>query len=169
MTLWRTAMRAYRSRRIMGSRRRSFMNATIMNAMITANGSAAMIVTFCSDFRPLPSSPVTSSTAAIKPTSTPHTTATQRDGSGRPCCDSVPMTKDAESAPVMKKIEISRISTMLVIKGNGRFSSTPKSTSSGGSTVRPAPFICCSIAVVPKIANQTSEITAGTTMTTETN
>ena len=58
---------------------------------------------------------------------------------------------------------------MLVISGNGRFSSTPKSTSSGGSTERFAPFICCWIAVVPKIANHTSEITAGTTMTTETN
>src|SRR5690606_24517707 len=83
--------------------------------------------------------------------------------------DRVPMTSDDESAPVMKKMAMSRMSPMLVTVEKGRFSSTPNSTSSGGLTMRPAPSICWLIAVVPNIANQISEMTEGTRMTTETN
>src|SRR5690606_27011944 len=101
-------------------------------------------------------------TAATAPVAAPQKTTTQRDGASEPRCDSVPITTDAASAPETKKIATRSITMIDVISVNGRSASTLKVCASGPPSATGTPERAKSIAVPPKIENQSTLTTLGT-------
>src|SRR5699024_11245703 len=87
----------------MGSPRKSLTKATIMTNNTTLNGSADRMVRFCRPDR-TSSPPVSSMTTAMPIIHKPQKTTSSLFGAGLPLEDMVPMTTDAESAGVMKKM-----------------------------------------------------------------
>ncbi len=157
------------SRRTSGSLRRSRASDTHSPTMTTMNGSAAMIVRFCSPVR-ASFWPTTSMTAATAPVSTPQNTTTRLVGSIEPLWESVPMTIEAASAPDTKKMATSTITTTPATAASGKWSSSPNSWASWLAwPARSVPPRCTSMAVPPRMANQIRLTTLGTTMTPPTN
>src|SRR5919106_3952389 len=84
----------------------SALNSDIANPIITKqNGAAAMIAARWSASSP----PVSSSTAATRPVAEPHQIVTARAGSSTPRELSMPITRDAASAPLTKNSATSTI------------------------------------------------------------
>ena len=157
--------------------------------MTMTNGSADTIVMF---LRPLRASagsdpPASSMTAATPPVAVPQKMTERRVGSSAPFSLSAPMTIDAESAPVTKKIAMRMTVTIMRITetapGSGSapsmskrmrsklMSGAPSTMYASASTV-PSPRSARSwmpIAPPPKIANHSSEMTDGTSRTPVTN
>ena len=90
--------------------------------MITSmNAPPTMITRVCRAVRPArrSSPPDHSSTEATAPWATPQKITSQRLGSSSPCWLSMPITIEAESAPVMKKIAMRKIASTTVIDDRG--------------------------------------------------
>ena len=85
-----------------------------------------MITSVCS----APSPPENSSTPATAPWATPQKTTSQRIGSSLPCWLSIPITIEAESAPVMKKIATRKTASTTVMLASGYSRSMAKSAPS---------------------------------------
>src|SRR5690606_873093 len=110
------------------------------------------------------------SVTAMPVSERPQTIVTQCDGAGFPRCDIDPMTIDAESALVTKKMTMESIAISDVIAPNGSSASTRKRMSWLSSAAEIAPLVCSShIDVPPKIPNQIRQTNEGTMMTTVTN
>ena len=100
----------------------------------------------------------------------PQKIVTHRDGTGLPCWLIEPITIEAESAEVTKKITIDTRATTLVIAPSGSASSSAKSCASGEpAPLTPAPCVSNHMVVPPTTPNQTRHTADGTTMTTVTN
>ena len=90
--------------------------------MTMTNGLAAKMVMFCRfDRASLP--PVTNRTIAIRAVKIPHIAVTARDAVSRPNWLIVPITVEAESAEVMKKVASRIIAITEVIAPPGMESS----------------------------------------------
>ena len=109
------------------------MNGSLVSALTIAthsapststNGDAAMIVRFCRLLSAVSGSPSrrpgSSMRIATAAVSAPHSTTSHRLGSSAPFSDMPAMTIEAESAPVMKKIEMRTIATndRMVVNGS---------------------------------------------------
>ena len=81
--------------------------------MMITNGLAARIVTFCRLSR-ASSPPESSSATAMRPVIRPHSTVIFLSATSLPFWLMVPITVDAESAEVMKKVD-SRIIAMIEV------------------------------------------------------
>ncbi len=91
-------------------------------------------------------------------------------GSGRPRWVMVPMTTEAESALVTKKMPMTTMASTEVTAVSGSWSKSPKSMDSAPfSTERSAPFFAKNMAEPPKTMNHRMHTEAGTTSTTVTN
>ncbi len=157
--------------------------------MTMTNGRAETIVMFFSPSSASAGSepPAKSITAATAPVAVPQKMTRPLPGSCTPLADRVPMTIDAESAPVTKKIAMRMTVTimrMIAMRfGSGRaprrsnrivsmlMSGSPSTTFASALTV-PSPRSARSwmpMAPPPKIANQMVETTDGTMSTPVTN
>src|SRR5690625_1499335 len=163
------AARAYFWRRIYGSKRSSLAHESIIPITMNANGSAETTMIDCSP--PSASSPPASNRdVATVPSRTPQVIATKRVGFGMPLWLIEPITIDAESAEVTKKITIENIATMEVRVPRGKLFNIAKSMSSGSPEAEMfLPWDSSHIDVPPKIPNQVKHTREGTTMTTVTN
>src|SRR5690625_213352 len=152
-----------------GSNFSSFAHEIMIPITTKANGNAETTMIDCrpeSAFSP----PASRSETATRPSRTPHKIVTHRVGFGLPFWLIDPMTIDAESAEVTKKMMIEIIASTDVIMPRGKLLSIANSMSSG----EPEPEIslpCASshIVVPPKIPNQVKHPIEGTTITTVTN
>ena len=134
--------------------------------MTSMNGPATMITSVCS----APSPPENSSTPATAPWATPQKITSQRIGSSLPCWLSMPMTIEAESAPVMKKIATRNTASTTVMLESGysrsvakRAPSVPSFASTAPRSL--APESCRSNAEPARIENQTNDTRLGTRIT----
>src|SRR5690625_4134828 len=90
---------------------------TIINSMIIAKGSAAIMDAVWSASSPPP--PLNSNTLAVPAIKKPQINLTVNDGFNVPLDVIVAKTYVAESADVTKKIKIRTMATVLVINPNG--------------------------------------------------
>src|SRR5699024_7584606 len=86
--------------------------------MMSTNGEAAIIVMLCR-LSSESASPVVSMITAMAQVRTPHRTVTIGDATRRPRWDMLPITVEAESAEVMKKVASSSIAMMDTPAPNG--------------------------------------------------
>ena len=135
--------------------------ASTMSRMMTENGSAVMMRTFCRASRP----PTMSRTAPRTDSRRPQITFVRLCGSRLPSSEIMPRTNVAESAEVTKNEMMS--STDRIDRGlsRGYWASVPNSTLSVGSEARSAPLIWAEVERVPKVANQMQLKTVGMRMT----
>ena len=172
-----------------GSRRRSLTKAKHRMNMTMAKGSAEMIVMFFRLVSAAPGSspPASSMMAATAPVSTPQNTITRLEGSMRPSVLSEPMTIEAESAPVTKKMPIKTmarramanvtpgVDPKCLIRSNRAPWKSTDGTPSTIVTIEPeAPPDSTALswmlqAVPPKIENQMTVTRGGTRSTPVTN
>src|SRR5699024_4922821 len=147
----------------MTSFRRSFTIANIKKMSTIKNGDAATMVTFCRLFSA--SSPVSSSTRPTAAVRTPQMADSHGVASERPFWDMEPITVDAESAEVMKKVASRIIPITAATEPPGKDCSRLNSSASVDSPEMDVPFWSKWIAVPPKIAYQRVDTPAGTSMT----
>src|SRR5699024_6766894 len=131
------------------------------------NGDAATMVTFCRLFSA--SSPVSSSTRPTAAVRTPQMADSHGVASERPFWDMEPITVDAESAEVIKKVASKIMPTIEATAPPGKDCKRLNSSASVDSPVMDSPDCSKWIAVPPKMANQMVETPAGTNKTPKQN
>lgn len=128
-----------------------------------------MITPVCSALSPSASS----STAAAAPVATPQNTTSHRRGCSSPPEESIPITIEAESAPVTKKMATRNTASVAVTTDSGNSCRVPKSAFSSPPSRTVAmstpPLRCRSKAAPPRIENQTKLTRLGMAMTKRTN
>src|SRR5690625_4786008 len=163
------AARAYFCRSMYGSNRSSFAHEIMIPMTIIANGNAETTMIDCKP--PSASSPpARRREPATKLSNAPHRMVTHRVGFGIPRWLIEPITIEAESAEVTKKMTIDAIATIEVIMPSGRLPKTSNNMSSGEP--EPEMFFprdSIHIDVPPKMLNHVKHTIEGTTMTTVTN
>src|SRR5699024_3818342 len=102
-TAWLSELSSYRYRNAYGSVRSCLTQAILISNITTANGSAVIMTGDWSPSKAV-SSPSNSITMAMPPITSPQNITISYGGSCRPRVVRIPMTTEAESAAVMKKI-----------------------------------------------------------------
>jgi hypothetical protein len=140
-----------------------------MPIMISANGAPAKMATVC---RPL-SPPNRRATAAAAPVRTPHMATFHDLGCRVPLEESIPITTEAASAPLIKKMPTSTIAMNDVTAASGNCSRVENNAASWLSATASAMFAPPKrsrfIAAPPKTANQTKLTRLGTSRTPNVN
>ncbi len=110
-------------------------------------------------------------TIAIPASSTPQKMITGVSGTALPRCESMPITREPESALVMKKTDNISITTTEVTPLAGRASNIKNSMSCGDSAppISATPSDCSFMAVPPEIAKARKHTMVGASSTTVTN
>src|SRR5690625_6307276 len=124
------AARAYFCRSMYGSNRSCFAHETMLPRTLIADGNAETTMIDC---RPPSASspPARRREPATKLSNAPHRMVTHRVGFGIPRWLIEPITIEAESAEVTKKMTIDAIATIEVIMPSGRLPKTSNKMSSG--------------------------------------
>lgn len=129
--------------------------------MMNENGKAAIINAVCKD----PSPPAKSRMTAMVDCAIPHVSFTAFAGSSDPLEVCMPSTNVAESAEVIKKVEMSNTATIDNNMPSGNSLNTANNVSSVNNPVKSTPLLCTSIAVVPNAANQMKLMNVGMSKT----